>query len=74
MKTRKPKTPAEVLRFQGGIWQELHNMEWTLETFRQVTARSADAMTDYEEVLGKIAKGKEASAKMASNVLKKYRF
>lgn len=31
-------------------------------------------MTDYEEVLGKIAKGKEASAKMASNVLKKYRF
>lgn len=74
MKTRKPKTPAEVLRFQGGIWRELHNMEWILETFRQVTARSADAMTDYEEVLSKIAKSKDASAKMASDVLKKYRF
>lgn len=74
MKTRKPKTPAEVLRFQGGIWQELHNMEWILETFRQVTARSADAMTDYEEALGKIAKGKDEAAKIALAVLKKYRF
>ena len=49
-------------------------MEWTLETFRKVTVRSADAMTDYEEVLGKIAKSKDTSAKMASDVLKKYRF
>lgn len=49
-------------------------MEWSLEVFRQVTARSADAMTDYEEALGKIAKGNGTSSKIASEVLKKYRF
>lgn len=74
MKQRKPKTPAEILRFQGGIWRELLQMEWSLEVFRQVTARSADAMTDYEEALGKIAKGNGTSSKIASEVLKKYRF
>lgn len=74
MKHRKPRTPAETLRFRGGIWQEIHLMDWSLGTFRQVTARSADAMTDYEEALGKIAKGNGASAKIASEVLKKYRF
>lgn len=74
MKQLKPKTPSDVLRFKSGIWQELHQMDWILETFRQVIARSSDAMTDYEYVLRKIAKGKDASAKMASAVLKKYRF
>lgn len=70
-----PKTPAETLRFQGGIWQELHNMECLLETFRKVTARSADAMTDYEEVLKTIAKHsscKESKAD-AKYVLNKYK-
>lgn len=73
---RKPKTPAEVLRFQDGIWKELHHMEWILETFRQVTSRSSDAMTDYEEALRSIAKSKvdKESARLAAAIIKKYRF
>ena len=70
-----PKTPAETLRFQGGIWQELYYMECSFENLRQTVARIADAMADYESVLKTIAKHsscKESKAD-AKYVLNKYK-
>ena len=74
MKTQKPKTPAEALRFQGGICQELQYVEFSIENIRQTIARSADAMSDYEDALKQIAERKDEAAKIAATVLKKYRF
>lgn len=49
-------------------------MEYILDVFRQSTVRATYAMANYEAVLRKIAKGKNSSAKLASDVLKKHRF
>jgi len=74
MTTINPRTPAEVLRFQKGTPTQLKAIEQAGAELSQMLNRCADAMFEYEFVLGFAAKSShKAVAKAAKQVLEKHR-
>ncbi len=70
-----PKTPAEVFRFVDNSVNELtRDIEHKLSIVQQINARTADALTDYEKTLKKIARYSSCpfSKNDAKYILKKY--
>ncbi len=70
------KTPAEVFRFTDNSINELtRDIEHKLGIVQQINARTADALTDYENVLKTIAKHStcKASKDDAKWALKKHK-
>jgi hypothetical protein len=71
---RKPKTPAEVLRFQEGCPKQLKAIEQAGVELSQLIARCSDAMADYEFALRCILKSKDKkAATLAKVTLNKHR-
>ena len=74
--SRNPKTIAELLRFQKGVWKQIKAVKEVGEDLSQLVSRCADAVESYEDFIKLIASGKAdffSLRKQAKELLEKHK-